>query len=171
MLFRKYLAFVPSTFPCIWICLISWFLDRLLVEFGHRTSPSKLCTHNDLQYVNIHQWLTGIATFFQIIWSIQARTHQFKREASLMGIQSYICHFHIYILQTIICVCWSLVVVCQSDVSPWLCIDWILDNRASLTLMAISIIIGCVPVEAYLWDRKLQNALREESEPFEIWTL
>lgn len=168
MLFRKYLAFIPSTTPCIWICIITWFLDRLLVEFGHRSSHETFCTHSDLQYVTMHQWLTGLATSCQIIWSIQSRKLQFKREASLMGIQTHICAFHIYIIQPIICTCWSIVVVCIFDVSPWLCIDWILDNRASLTLLSISIILGCLPLEAYLWDKKLQIALRDESGPIEI---
>jgi len=168
MLVRKYLAFIPSTWPCICICLATWFLDRLFVEFGHRSEYQTLCTHSDLQYVQMHQLLTAIATILQIIWSVRERRMQFKREAALMGLEDPICAFHIYILQTFICISWTTVVVTLFDVSPWLCIDSVAQNRASLALLSLSIIGGSLPVEAYFWDRHLQIALRDQSGPIDI---
>ena len=168
MLFRKYLAFVESTFPWIWVCILTWWTDRLFVELGHRSSDTMICTHSDIQYVNMHQYLTIIACTAQIIYSIRERTKQFKREAQIMGIEDIPCQWAIYICCTVICVAWTITVVCLIDVSPWLCIDTIVQYRASIALLSILCVMCAIPIEAKIWNTQLQNALADQSGPMDI---
>jgi len=168
MLFRKYLAFIDSTFPWVWVCLITWWIDRLFVEMGHRTIDNLLCTHSDLQYVKIHLCLIIGACLVQTVHSSRKRKEQFTREARIMGINTVPCLWHIYISCFCACLSWTIIIVCIVDVSPLLCIDLILQYRASLTLIAISV-LGCqLPCEAHIWDRALQKSLKEENCPIDI---
>lgn len=168
MLFRKYLAFVPSTSPWIWCCVLTWWIDRFLMELGHRSSSEVLCTHSDIQYVQLHQYITCIACLVQIIYSVRERVTQFKREAQLMGIDDIPCQLHIYIIQSLICTSWTTVIVCLIDVSPWLCLESVVQNRASIAALAICCIMCSLPAEAWLWDRLLQRALFDQSGPMDI---
>jgi len=160
MLFRKYLAFVPSTFPWIWCCLLTWWADRLFVEFGHRTTDAPICAHSDIQYVYIHQSLTIVALLAQIIYSGRERTTQFRREAQIIGAGNTPCTFHIYLIQSIVCLAWTTIVVCLVDVSPWLCIESVVQNRASISLLSLCLLCVTLPIEAWIWDHTLQSALR-----------
>lgn len=169
MLFRKYLAFVPSTSPWVWCCLLTWWADRLFVEFGHRATDASLCTHNALQYVTVHQYLTIAAVTAQIIYSVRERLIQFRREAAIMmGTGNVPCTLHIYIIQTIVCIAWTTIVVCLIDVSPWLCMETVVNNRASISFAAVILICIALPVEAWIWDKTLQDALKYYSGPIDI---
>ena len=168
MLFRKYLAFIESTFPWIWVCLLTWWIDRLFVELGHRSSDTVICTHSDIQYVKLHQYLTIVACVAQIMHSINRRKTQFKREARIMGIEDMPCQWFIYFGSIIVCSGWTCVIVCLIDVSPWLCIDTIVQNRASITLLSLLAIAVAVPIEAKIWDKTLQDTLQYQSGPIDI---
>ena len=168
MLFRKYLAFIESTNPWIGACILTWWTDRLFVELGHRSSDTVLCTHSDIQYVHMHQYLTIFACTAQIIYSIRERTAQFQREAQIMGIVDIPCQWPIYICCTVICVAWTITIVCLIDVSPWLCIGTFVQYRASIALMATLITMCTIPIEAKIWDTQLQQALLHETGPIDI---
>ena len=129
MFFRKYLAFYNSTFPWVWCIIGAWWLDRLFVELGHRYKNSEVCTHNDLQYVHIHQYLTTAAIIAQSISQINSRKEQFNREVILTG-STKTCLIHIYLLQIVFIVGWTSILSVLLDVSPWLCKHPILENRA-----------------------------------------
>ena len=160
MLFRKYLAFVESTFPWFWVCVLTWWADRLFVEIGHRNKNHTICTHSEIQYVQIHQYMTAMATILQIIYSIRKRITQFKREAQIMGIDNIPSIIPIILFSTIICIAWCIILTCLLDLSPWLCIDYILNHRATIAFSAMCILTCTIPLESKVWDRQLQRALR-----------
>jgi hypothetical protein len=168
MLLRKYLALYSSTYPWIWCCLATWLLDRFFVEFGHRTSDAPMCTHSDLQYVQIHQYITMVAVASQIIYSVKERITQFKRECALMDIRQTTCKWHIHITQTIICLSWSTIIVCIVDVSPWLCIPIVVQYRASIAILAIIILCISLPLEAWLWDKTINQYLPYQTDSIDI---
>lgn len=168
MLFRKYLALYSSTYPWIWCCIVTWILDRFFVEFGHRNYDAPMCTHNDLQYVAIHQYITLIAVLAQIIHSTKERTIQFERECKLMGITNKPCKWHIYTTQTIICVAWATIIVCIVDVSPWLCIQTFVRYRASITILALTILCITLSTESWLWDKTIENLLPYQPDIIDI---
>ena len=158
MFFRKYLAFYDSTFPWVWCIIISWWTDRLFVELGHRSIFSELCTHNDLQYVHIHQYLTVAAIFVQSISIIKSRKKQFNREVILTG-STKTCLAHIYLLQIVFIVGWTSILSVLLDVSPWLCKVIILEYRACIATSAIVIICLANFTEKLSWDWSLQRGI------------
>lgn len=168
MLYRKYLSFYRCTFPCIWVVVSAWFIDRLLMELGHRSSTADVCTHSNLQYVIVHKWLTSIACAIQSYYSIRERTTQFERERALMGIEVRICHYHIQLLQAMLCVSWLVLVAALVDVSPWLCIEHVAQYRASYAFIAFISMFIIIPLESYLWDKSLNLALVRTSAPIHI---
>lgn len=168
MLFRKYLAVVQSTYPWTWLCLLTWWFDRLFVEFGSRSIENQICTHSEIQYVEIHKYMTVFATGMQIFYSVKQRREQFIREAHIMGIVKIPTTVPIFICETIITICWQIVIVCIIDVSPWLCIHNVLYHRATITLLAILLIVASIPLEGIIWDKQLQNALQWANGPMEI---
>ena len=168
MLYRKYLAFYRCTFPCIWVVVSAWFVDRFLMELGHRSNTGAVCAHNDLQYVIVHKWLTSFACILQSYYSIKERVIQFERERSLMGIDVRVCHLHIQILQAMLCVSWLVFISALVDVSPWLCIEQVAQYRASYAFVGFMAMIIIVPLESYLWDNTLKGALVRKSAPVHI---
>lgn len=165
MFFRKYLAFVQTTFPWVFCCVLTWWADRLFVEIGHRPTDSPTCSHSDLVYVHWHQAMTLAAVLAQCIHSTLARRRQFKRELTLIGVgQDQPCMIHLYALQIALCTAWATIVVCLIDVSPWLCIPYILDHRAIIALSAFKLVITCLGVERYIWERSLRRAIRMNSQ-------
>jgi len=169
MFLRKYLAFVETTFPWIFCCFLSWWVDRLFVEFGHRATDTPICTHSDLQYVFWHQIVTTVAVVAQVVYSVTTRRKQFKRELSIVGVFAYEpCLFHIYLVQTGLCVAWSVVIACLIDVSPWLCIEHVLKNRATIAAMALVSIFGGLVLERRLWTWTLNRALAMDPDTIDI---
>lgn len=169
MFFRKYFAFVETTFPWVFCCFLTWFLDRLFVELGHRNTDSPTCTHNDLQYVQWHQYVTIVAVLAQIIHVIRIRKLQFYRELSLMGVGlNKPCIHHIYFIQVILCVSWATIITCLIDVSPWLCLPTILNNRASITSIASICIYTCIIIERKIWGWTLERTLTLDPDTIDI---
>jgi hypothetical protein len=165
MLVRKYCAFVSSTFPWVWGCCLTWWVDRLLVEMGHRTTSAPLCNHSQLQYVSMHCYAATIAVVGQSIHSFVGRQKQFHRETILLGIRQP-CIIHLGLFQIGICTLWSIVVACLIDVSPWLCYDFILEHRATIALVAIKMVLVLVVIEQKLYEWTLKRAVMVET--FEI---
>jgi len=172
MYIRKNLAFVSSTYPWVWGSFITWWMDRLFVEFGHRVTSSPLCNHSNIQYVTLHCYITVLAIGCQTIYSIHTRAKQFKREEILLGLREEetpscrILCFIIYLLQLLICFHWAIVVACLADVSPWLCNDFILEHRASIAVGAFGAIAVLVYSEQCLYTYVLKRVL--VSTTFEI---
>jgi len=158
MFFRKYLAFYGATFPWVWCVIISWWMDRLFVELGHRNTHSTICTHNDLQYVHIHEYLTLTAIAFQTVRAIHKRKKQFGREAILTG-SSPTCLFHIYILQLFLVTAWTCILSVLLDVSPWLCKQNILQYRACIATGAFTIVFVALIGDKIGWDWSLRRGL------------
>lgn len=158
MFFRKYLAFYDSTFPWVWCIICSWWLDRLFVELGHRYKDSEVCTHNDLQYVHIHQYLTAAAIIVQSISQINSRKKQFNREVILIG-SSRTCLVHIYLLQVVFIVGWTSILSVLLDVSPWLCKHTILEYRACIATASFVMLCGTSFIEKISWDWSLQRGI------------
>lgn len=165
MLVRKYCAFVSSTFPWVWGCCLAWWVDRLLVEMGHRTTSAPLCNHSQLQYVSMHCYATVVAVVGQSVYSFVGRRKQFHRETILLGIRQP-CIVHLCLFQVGICTMWSIVVACLVDVSPWLCYDFVLEHRATIALLAIQMVFVMVVVEQKLYEWTLKRAVMIET--FEI---
>jgi len=158
MFFRKYLAFYDSTFPWVWCIIISWWFDRLFAELGHRYIGRHVCTHNDLQYVHIHQYITAVAIIIQSIAIMKSRKIQFNREVILSG-STKTCLIHIYFLQLILVVAWTSVLSVLLDVSPWLCNPSILLYRACISSFACITILIAVCIEKILWDWSLRRGI------------
>lgn len=154
---RRFFAFFSATFPWVWCCCLGWWVDRFLVEMGHRSSSSEICSHNDLQYVRQHQAVTGVAVLVQIIWVCLERRKQFQRESELiLGYDSKsdapIPRLGgLYLLQAGICLSWAGVLACIFDVSPWLCLSHLLKWRASLIAVFAGTAILLVRVERRLY--------------------
>jgi hypothetical protein len=169
MFFRKYLAFVETTFPWVFCCCITWWLDRLFVEFGHRASDSPTCHHSDIQYMRLHQYVTVAAVCAQTGHSIYKRKQQFKRELTLVGVITYKpCLWHLYIVQSILCIAWTTILVCLVDVSPWLCIETILGNRASISTAAFGIVLLGLVLERTIWQKTLDRAVELDPDTIDI---
>lgn len=169
MFFRKYLAFVETTFPWVFCCCLTWWLDRLFVEFGHRLSDSPTCHHSDIQYMRLHQYVTIAAVLAQIIHTVLKRKVQFHRELTLIGVHSYKpCIYHLYIVQSILCIAWASVLVCLVDVSPWLCMTLVLNYRASIAVAAFCVVLMALLVERILWQKALDRALQMEPDTIDI---
>lgn len=158
MFFRKYLTLYDSTFPWVWCIILSWWVDRLFVELGHRYVQTTICTHNDLQYVHIHQYLTIIAILIQSFRAINKRRQQFKREVILTG-SRLSCLIHIYVYQLILTIAWTMILSVSLDVSPWLCSTTILEYRACFTVIACLVIIMTLFLEKIGWDWSLQRGI------------
>jgi hypothetical protein len=159
MLFRKYFAFFESIHPWTSCCLITWWVDRLLVEFGHRTTSSPICIDTELQYVRLHQYITVIACLLQIFSTVYKRRRQFKRELALVDIVHMPCICHVYALNTVICIAWTVILACIIDVSPWLCVAVITNYRASISLFSIFLICLSIVLERIIWDKTLSQSL------------
>ena len=160
MYFEKYLSIYNSTFPCIWVCVISWWFDRLLVEFGHRVTDSPICHHNNLQYVLTHRVITYFLMFIQICCCCFLKRKQFYREAALCH-SSASCLFPIYIAQIFLVLSWSTIFSVILDVSPWLCIPPILENRAIISLGAVAVIFFILPLQTFIWDKFLEYGIND----------
>lgn len=156
MFFRKYLAFYDATCPWVWCVIISWWLDRLFVELGHHNIHT--CTHNDLQYVHIHEYLTLAATVFQTLRIIRKRKKQFGREVVLTG-SSQTCLWHIYILQLFLVTAWTCILSVLLDVSPWLCKQNILQYRACIATCAFAIVFIALSGDKIGWDWSLRRGM------------
>lgn len=169
MFFRKYLAFIETTFPWVFCCCLTWWLDRLFVEFGHRATDSPTCHHSDIQYMRLHQYVTVVAVCAQISHSVYNRKSQFKRELSLVGVVAYQpCLLHLYVVQSILCVAWTTLLACLVDVSPWLCIGTVLENRASLSGIAFGVVLLGLVTERMLWQKTLDRAVELDPDTIDI---
>lgn len=155
MSLQRYFAFRSSTFPLVFCCITTWFLDRLFVEFGHRSEYSLVCIHNDLQYVTYHQWVTGIAALCQAILASRRRRACIKREAILLGRTDERCLWHLYICQCILAILWTSILACALDFSPWLCVPTVLKNRATIITCALSLLVSVQYIERWLYNRTL----------------
>jgi hypothetical protein len=159
MFFRKYLAFFESVHPWTFCCLCTWWVDRLFVEFGHRQTSSPICIDTELQYVRLHQYITVVAFFFQSCSIILKRRLQFKRELALVDISDMPCICHIYVLNMIMCISWTIILCCIVDVSPWLCVEQVTKFRASMSLVSILSVGASVALERVLWEKTLSRAV------------
>lgn len=169
MFIRKYFACIESIFPWVFICTLTWWLDRLFVELGHRATDSAICKHNDLQYVHWHQGCTFAAVLAQTIHGIRKKRTQFYREMALLGVHLYEpCLIHIYTLQTLLCMSWCFILLCIVDVSPWLCDETILQYRATLTLLAFIVIVCSLATEHAVWNWTLQRAVRLQPDTIDV---
>lgn len=169
MFFRKYLAFVETTFPWVFCCCLTWWFDRLLVEFGHRASDSPTCHHSDIQYMRLHQYVTIVAVCAQICHTVYKRKHQFKRELILVGVAIYEpCLWHLYFVQSILCIAWTTILVCLVDVSPWLCVVNILETRASISAGAFGVVLFGLILERTLWQKTLDRAVELDPDTIDI---
>ena len=160
MYYQKYLSIYNSTCPCIWVCVISWWIDRLFVEFGHRASDSSICHHNNLQYVVIHQITTYVFVFIQVCWTGVSKRKQFYREAALTNSTTR-CILPIYIIQIMLILGWTIIFSVIVDVSPWLCIDIVLGNRAIISFVAFVCILILLPLQTVIWDKLLEIGIND----------
>jgi len=157
-MYRK--RFYAATYPWIWCCCLTWWVDRFLVEFGHRSTFSNICIHNDLQYVHQHQFITGLAVLVQIIWVCGERKKQFVRENVLLGNETTQgCIIHLYLFLASICICVTGVFACIFDVSPWLCIPYVLNFRASFIALFGGAAIILIYLEQVLYTRALKKGI------------
>lgn len=169
MFHRKYFAIVETTCPWVACCFFTWWADRLFVEFGHRTTDSPTCTHNDLQYVHWHQVVTAIAVSAQIIHSSTIRKKQFQRELVLVGVTAHKpCLYPLYFVQCILCVSWTAIIACLVDVSPWLCLPMVVAYRASIALAAVICVVASLVIEKTVWTSTLHRAVKHEPGVIEI---
>ena len=160
MYYKKNLSIYDSTFPFVWTCVMTWWVDRLLVEFGHRSTDTLVCIHNNLQYIHYHQYTTSVLVGLQIVKAITKRRREFIRESKLANsVTSRWALFIIAILQIVLVLAWCSIILAILDVSPWLCITDILENRALVSLGAFLCILVMLPVEAILWDWFIQKGL------------
>jgi len=160
MYYRKNLSIYESTFPFVWVCLVTWWLDRLFVELGHRAVDASLCLHNDLQYVQFHQYVCLTLVLFQMVKAVIARRREHVREAKLVNSSVFKCAIvSIFVAQTVLVVSWCIILSVLLDVSPWLCVPTLLTKRAVIALGALLCILATLPMEAMLWDYFLQRGL------------
>ncbi len=155
MIIRQYAAFFSSTTPWLFLCCICWWIDRLLMELGHRRQDSTFCYHSNLQYVNLHCLMTVIACTCQTIHSVLRRRRHFRREAVILGVVPP-CIIHLHLLQCLICLMWTVILACIIDVSPWLCFENIVQKRASIALISMLTICVCLYLEQFLYNKTLQ---------------
>ena len=163
MYYKKNLSIYDSTFPFVWVCLLTWWLDRLFVELGHRSSDSAVCIHNDLQYVHVHQYLCATLVGLQIVRAVLRRRHEYHRESRLVDSVAHRCNsVCIGVFQSILVVSWCAIFSVLLDVSPWLCVPWLLECRAVIALTSLVDILATLPAEAFVWDYFLQQGLLSE---------
>jgi hypothetical protein len=110
--------------------------------------------------------MTIVAVLCQSVWSVVVRKKQFVRESTILGIEQTPCAIHLYLLEIIICTAWTVVVACLIDVSPWLCYDCFLENRAVIAAGAMATAIAMVHLEQWLYTWTLQKAVMANT--FEI---
>lgn len=160
MYYRKNLSIYDSTFPFVWVSILTWWLDRLFVELGHRSSDMSVCLHNDLQYVRFHQYTCVTLVILQVFKSVLVRRREHVREAQLVNSTTHpgavVC---IFVCQCILVFAWCTIFSVLLDVSPWLCVHALLQNRAVIVLLSLVAILMTLPVEAILWDCFLQRGL------------
>lgn len=160
MFYRKYLAFFDAIHPWMTCCCITWWLDRLFVEFGHRTSESEICFHSDLQYVRLHLAFTFVAVVLQTISTTKQRLKQIRREWTLLGVEKGRCYIiYISIAQFFLCICWTGVLISIVDFSPWLCIASLAHRRATVALCSSVSVFVVFSLDAILYDWLLKRQL------------
>jgi len=163
MYYKKNLSIYDSTFPCVWVSVLTWWLDRLLVELGHRSSDSAVCAHNDLQYVRLHQSVGATLAAFQMIKAVARRRREYVREAQLVQSTVHRCtSAWIVVTQSLLVTAWAVIFSVLLDVSPWLCLPWVLQNRAVVAAVSFVCILLTLPLEAMVWDCCLQRGLLNE---------
>ena len=161
MFYRKYLVFVESTQPWFALCSLTWWLDRLFVELGHRSVDSPVCHHSNLQYVHIHQWITALAIIVQSFRSAKQREIQLRREAVLMDVRISRCDIcPVFFLQYLLCVGWAGIILCLVDVSPWLCIPIVLEYRAIFSFVSLCVIMLVYIADAWWYNKVLQKNMK-----------
>ncbi len=160
MYYKKNLSIYDSTFPFVWVCVLTWWFDRLFVELGHRSTDSLVCIHNNLQYIRYHQYITSILLTMQVAKAVSKRRRQFLRESKLANAITGVTNtFVIAILQMILVLAWTCIVAVLLDVSPWLCTPYFLENRAIFSLVAFMCILILLPLESIFWDWSIQKGL------------
>lgn len=153
----RHFGFHSSTFPLVFCCIVTWFLDRLFVEFGHRATSSPICIHNDLQYVSFHQGLTALAVLGQTVYASRRRRDGLSREIILIGSTNKAgCLCHLYMCQAILALGWTSILSCALDFSPWLCVPAVLNNRAMLITAAFCAILIVYHLERCLYEQTLR---------------
>ena len=153
MYYKKNLSIYDSTFPFVWVCVLTWWIDRLFVELGHRSTDTLVCTHNNLQYIHYHQYVTSALVCMQIVKAIAKRRREFTRESNLATSVTNRCALIIIaLLQSVLVLAWCSIVLSLLDVSPWLCVGYVLENRALLSFGSLLCILCVLPVETILWD-------------------
>ncbi len=158
MYYKKNFSIYDSTFPFVWVCVITWWVDRLFVELGHRSTDNLICIHNNLQYIHYHQYTTSILVAMQITKAIAKRRREFIRESKLaLSVVSGCAICIIAVLQSILVLAWCSIVLALLDVSPWLCVGYVLENRALFSLVSVLCILIVLPVETILWDWFIQK--------------
>lgn len=160
MFYRKYVAFFDAVYPWVSICCTTWWVDRLLVEFGHRVPDSEICTHSDLQYVKWHQVFTVVAVVSQTIHATKKRSKQLERECLLMlGKIDRRCFIYVFISQLLLCIFWCAVIVTIVDFSPWLCMTSILHRRATIAFFSLMGAFVSFHLDARIYSWLLQRQL------------
>lgn len=163
MYFKKNLSVYDSTFPFVWVSVLTWWLDRLLMELGHRSADSPVCAHNDLQYARMHQSIGITLVVFQIVKASMRRRREYTREAQLVQSVVHGCTtVWISVIQSILVVAWAIIFAVLLDVSPWLCMPSVLQNRAIIAAVSLLGILLTLPVETLVWDYCLQKGLLNE---------
>ena len=158
MYYKKNLSIYDSTFPFVWVCIITWWVDRLFVELGHRSTDSLVCIHSNLQYIHYHQYTTTMLLVLQVVKAVIKRRREFVRESALVNSKAS-ASCVLAILQMILVVAWTAIVSVLLDVSPWLCVDYFLEHRAVSSLVAFGAILIVLPVESIFWDWSIQRGL------------
>lgn len=163
MYYKKNLSLYDSTFPFVWVCLFTWWVDRLLVELGHRSSLTDICLHNDLQYVNLHQYIFASLVLIQIVVSTAKRYREYDRESQLVQSTPYNCNIvWIFCVQCVLVSAWSVIFSVLLDVSPWLCVKPVVEYRALIACFSLACIVVTLPIETLAWDKSLQYGLINE---------
>ena len=162
MFYKKKLSFYDSTFPYVWVCFFTWWVDRLLVELGHRRTDSEFCVHNNLQYIHWHQYVTTLLIVFQIIKTLLKRRNEYRREAALSN-SKFGCIIPVYMVQIILVLSWSSILLVLVDVSPWLCLGFFRRNRAIIAATALLCILCVLPAESLFWDWSLARGILLET--------
>lgn len=160
MYYKKNLSIYDSTFPFVWVCILTWWLDRLFVELGHRSSDSAVCLHNDLQYVRFHQYTCATLVLLQVLKAVIVRRREHVREAQLVNSTTHAgAVVFITVCQSVLVLAWCTIFSVLLDVSPWLCVPTLLEYRAMIVLLSFVAILMALPIEAILWDCFLQRGL------------
>ncbi len=64
--------------------------------------------------------------------------------------------------QTTLVFAWASIALVLLDVSPWLCVNYFLENRAVIALVEFVIILVVLPAESFFWDWSIRKGLEPQ---------